>query len=399
MKMTRTKQTILLALMTAFMLPAWAEDMPDEQKAYYEDRQRGYWFYEPVPVPVEEPEPPPLQPVAITAQPAVMKETPPKELAPRQMLRKIGEGWEDSLAVVIMNPTEENIKKYMEYTARVTAMVRFATKEYKQAMWTNPEYDFKNYMATGNFRGAIVRGAEIDRDRDVRLEKISKTHGLLYFMRSDCPYCQRFEPTIKEFADEFKFKVIAISLDGKGSKTFPNPSTHIDLAYELGVQGTPTIFVVDLERNEPKLANFGMTDLTTLKDKVIFAVDGETSPNTVLAVTPTDGKPGGGSEAFKENPLFATDPTALLQMAGVLGYPLPGQQGGGAGQALGGMPGFAGMNGGGANRALPSAGGMALPAGLMGVSPSMGAATPFGAATPQGAPIGAVTQQPFTGSR
>lgn len=52
-------------------------------------------------------------------------------------------------------------------------------------------------------------------------------YAMVFFFRSDCPYCHQFAPTLTQFTQQNNLFTYAFSLDGKGIPNFdvPMPAT------------------------------------------------------------------------------------------------------------------------------------------------------------------------------
>ena len=48
-------------------------------------------------------------------------------------------------------------------------------------------------------------------------------YALVFFFRSDCPYCHSFSSTLKQFTDINRMQTYAFSLNGKALAEFPVP--------------------------------------------------------------------------------------------------------------------------------------------------------------------------------
>src|SRR5688500_2328152 len=110
------KQALAIMMIALYGTAALAADTQQEaeSKSFYQDRQRGYWFYEPVPVPPTEEEVKKMQePIMVVAPTPAPQPQPPqakKTIEPREQLREMGKRWENLMAIAVMNPTPENIK-------------------------------------------------------------------------------------------------------------------------------------------------------------------------------------------------------------------------------------------------------------------------------------------------
>ena len=74
---------------------------------------------------------------------------------------------------------------------------------------------------------------------------------IVHFVRSDCPYCHRFNPTLKSVSEQTGIGVFVYSFDGKGDAVFPNvmpvnDAILKDFFAELP-QATPTDFIINTQ--------------------------------------------------------------------------------------------------------------------------------------------------------
>lgn len=74
---------------------------------------------------------------------------------------------------------------------------------------------------------------------------------IVHFVRSDCPYCHRFNPVLKAVAAEVGLNVFVYSFDGAGDAAFPkvapvNDRVLKDFFAELP-RATPTDFIVNTQ--------------------------------------------------------------------------------------------------------------------------------------------------------
>ena len=53
-------------------------------------------------------------------------------------------------------------------------------------------------------------------------DSINKRYALILFYRASCPHCQRFVPVIKQFSDQYGFRVYPYTVNGKSLPAFPN---------------------------------------------------------------------------------------------------------------------------------------------------------------------------------
>ena len=103
------------------------------------------------------------------------------------------------------------------------------------------------------------------------VKALASRYGLVFFLRSDCPFCHRFAQILKSFASRYGFSILPVSLDGKGLPEFPNPRPNALLASNLNVKVVPTVFLVDSVENILIPVSYGYTDASTLAKKILWA--------------------------------------------------------------------------------------------------------------------------------
>ena len=250
---------------------------------YYEAAGRGRHWYQPIPPPPEEATP--------DAPPAVPPLPVPAPLTPHEILQKQGEAWHEALARAVLHPSPEHYREYLRLTTAIQDQAqRFATG-FKHMIWQTPEFDYTltapvraEAIAANNQRALVQETAD--------LATLADRYGLVFFLRSDCPACQRFAPLLKTFAGTYGFSVLPVSLDGKGVPEFPAPKPNAFLAQTLKVDVVPTVFLVDPVRNRLLPVSYGFTDASTLAKKILWAAQRLRNDTTGVAVLATRGGDG-----------------------------------------------------------------------------------------------------------
>lgn len=74
---------------------------------------------------------------------------------------------------------------------------------------------------------------------------------IVHFIKSDCPYCHQFDPTLKQIAESLRIPVFVYSFDGKGDASFPEvfPVNEeiLRVFFAEVPQRTPTSFLVNVD--------------------------------------------------------------------------------------------------------------------------------------------------------
>ena len=195
---------------------------------FYFREQEGWFWYEREPELPPAPEaPPPTEPAA-PPQPPLAETAPegPRTLSAEWLREHIGE-YRD---LAIDDPTPENVALYL-YLQRVALdkSSRFAAAT-QRAVQLDPFLDEITQRPTATFAANLTNRQAGDQ-RDAALARIAERAGVLFFFRSDCPYCEAQAPLLKLLENRFGFSMLAVSLDGA-----PLPGGEFPSSAGIGVR-------------------------------------------------------------------------------------------------------------------------------------------------------------------
>ncbi|HGS5470887.1 TPA: conjugal transfer protein TraF [Vibrio parahaemolyticus] len=253
--------SLVIPVVTSAASPNKDVQHEESSKAYYNDRERGWFWYED---PAEEEEKEAVKPQAQAATPSQ------PVLSPREILKKQGEQWEDALATAILEPSRENYQNYLAMTAQIQQQSQEFATGFKQAIWVTPEYDY-TLQKPRTTQAIVANNQQELRLNEQELYRLSQENGLIFFFRSDCPYCHRFAPVLKKFSEQYGFTIIPVSLDGGGLPEYQYPKRNYDLGRKLNVEVVPALFMVNPDTNSVSTVGYGYSDWSTLTQKVLFA--------------------------------------------------------------------------------------------------------------------------------
>lgn len=231
-----------------------------KDKPFFEDRERGWYWNEVEPEPVEEKE----------EKPTPQSSTNVKILSPREQLKQQGEQWEDALASAILYPSQENYQNYLAMTAQIQQQSQYFAAGVKQTTIQNPQFDY-TLTSPNNPQAIIAKNEQREKQNVQVLNAVSQDSGFIFFFRSDCPFCHKFAPVLKKFSEHFGFTIIPVSLDGGGIPDFPYPKQNYDLGRKLNVSVVPALFLVQPETNKVATVGYGYSDWSELVSRVMVA--------------------------------------------------------------------------------------------------------------------------------
>ncbi len=104
------------------------------------------------------------------------------------------------------------------------------------------------------------------------MQRIAETAGVLFFFRSDCPYCEAQAPLLQLLASRYGFSILPVSIDGAPlpGGAFPEFRQDRGQAQALGVVSTPALFLVRPPDAVVPLSQ-GLLSLAQLQERVVVA--------------------------------------------------------------------------------------------------------------------------------
>lgn len=199
------------------------------------------------------------------------KNKPQDNISSTQVMTTLKNIHEEALNTSILNPTEQNIL----YERMLAVIYMDLAQKYQERAQMVVSHNPKiNYILKHPVDDAALKLQESmdDNQRDMRIKKLTKTHGLFFFFAGNCSHCRAFAPTMKRFAKKYGFEIIAISLDGTQLPEFPNFKKNNGQAEKLGVKSLPAVFAID-PKNGPQqsiLLSYGNVSVAELAEKLDY---------------------------------------------------------------------------------------------------------------------------------
>ncbi|MFG6371904.1 MAG: conjugal transfer protein TraF, partial [Turicimonas muris] len=202
----------------------------------------------------------------------------PKEVKPAPLdlksiptIEGLREERERRLNTAVMNPTEENMKLYLEANHFVQEKSALFADQWRRVAWQNPEYDFSARNPAANFAQVDLKN-ERNKQKALDLGSLSNEWGLVYFFKDNCRFCHLQSPLIKKLSTDYGFEVIAVSLDGSVNEHFPEslPDNGIGalLTKGQGIQQVPALFMVNREQTKSYLVSSGVVALEDILSRI-----------------------------------------------------------------------------------------------------------------------------------
>jgi len=173
--------------------------------------------------------------------------------------------------VAILKPTSENLLAYLEANQYVMDKSAYFADMWRRVVWANPSVDYNARFPAATFAQTAIK-EERDRTTDELLALLAKTHGLLFFFRSDCQYCHIQAPVLRMLADRYGVEVLPISMDGGPMPGLPTakPDNGISrvVTQGQGIDTVPSLFLVSRDQREVIALGAGVLAMDEIVERV-----------------------------------------------------------------------------------------------------------------------------------
>jgi conjugal transfer pilus assembly protein TraF len=212
----------------------------------------------------------PLRP-SQSASPSVAKPLPPKSIYEMRTGEDVGKELKRLRDVAIFNPTESNIYAYFKAQLWMfNNASRFADAT-KRVMWKNPDIDLS--VTRTNVSGALISERQRKEIGSTQLIKqLASNYGLVFFLRSDCPYCHDQADVLTLYRQTYGMDVLPITMDGHPISQFPDarPDNGISMALSSGkgIPTVPALYLVHKRTNSAVQIGYGILSMAELVDRI-----------------------------------------------------------------------------------------------------------------------------------
>jgi conjugal transfer pilus assembly protein TraF len=174
--------------------------------------------------------------------------------------------------LAVMDPTDANLKDYLELWQMTQEKGSVFADNWRRVVWQTPELDYSLKRPTNN---AAIKTYDSNREvnEERQLRALAKDHGLIFFFRSDCPYCHAMAPVLKMLSQKYGIEVLGVSVDGRGLPEFPNPQDGRAQAAGWDIERVPALFIGSKETGDKAAIGYGAMALSDIVNR-IFVLTG-----------------------------------------------------------------------------------------------------------------------------
>ena len=138
---------------------------------------------------------------------------------------------------------------------------------FQQTMLAHPEYDYAVTHPTSNLGAKITDEVRESQTVEV-INRLSQSHGLLFFYRGKSPYDLKQIPIIVDFCKRFRIQLMPISVDGATVPELLNSRMDQGQANRLGVRYFPALLLVNPANQRVSPVAYGLTTQDVLMERM-----------------------------------------------------------------------------------------------------------------------------------
>lgn len=187
---------------------------------------------------------------------------------PIQTMKSLQATLERALDTAILQPTPEHVKNYIQLQNKVNQQASLFSDVWRRLLWHNPDLDYSLQHPTSQLAKQAYADTEL-LQAESAVRSLAKTHGLFFFFKGSCPYCHRFAPILKHFAEYFGLSVIPITLDGGLLPEFPDARGDNGISGRLQVAQVPALFAVAPSEQSIIRLGYGLMSESELLQRVL----------------------------------------------------------------------------------------------------------------------------------
>ncbi len=234
------------------------------QAAFFEHQAEGWHWYHTPDIVLEEPK----EPEVAQTPSAVFK-------TPSEVVKAYQKALEARLHRAWVLPSFENVKAYQVMQQDLMQRSETFAKTWMQVVYQTPRLDYSLQFPISH----RARHVYLDQQKDYRhqtIKALSEDYGLLFFFEADCAYCRRFAPIVKQFAAQYGFSLLAVSVDGRTLPEFLEAQPDNGLMQKLNIEVFPTLLAINPKTQALLPLSYGFSSLDKIEERCMALIEGPT---------------------------------------------------------------------------------------------------------------------------
>ncbi len=173
--------------------------------------------------------------------------------------------------LAIMQPTQANVRTYLEAQTYVMDKSSLFADVARRVVWATPSVDYNSRSPTATFAQLSKKDMRSAAQAQT-LAELSRDYGLMFFFRSDCPYCHQQAPVLRLLEQQYGMPVMGVSMDGGTLPQFSDARRDNGISMIVsggqGIQTVPALFLVHRETRQAVQIGTGALAIDEIVERI-----------------------------------------------------------------------------------------------------------------------------------
>lgn len=198
---------------------------------------------------------------------------PQKALSPTEKVKAITERLHHLKAVMVLEPTVENIKAYQSYQKKIMDQSIEVASGWQKSLLLNPHLDARVERPASHM-GQQVTYQQNTKDTQKKIYALRHQYGLYYIFSGTCPYCKKMDHIVKMFSEKYGWTLYPVQIGDVPSAAFPNANRGEGFVKKLGIKHLPALIAFNPQNKKMVPIAFGLRTLDEIEMQLMVSMGG-----------------------------------------------------------------------------------------------------------------------------
>jgi conjugal transfer pilus assembly protein TraF len=227
------------------------------------------WYCDEAPQKPEKPKTEPVKPQPIEKPKEIIISKPKApEIEAYEQLQK---NLQDALKIATMNPTEANVKRWVELNNEVGDRSSNFADVGKRVIWQNPELDYSQRFPTSDIAKTAQRSALQQKKSQVFSNLAEQGWGLFFFFKDSCPYCHKQAPVLQFVKQDTGLPILPVTMDGSSfdaANALGNVMVDQGQSTVMGVRQVPSLVLGNVNTKQLVFISSGIQSAEEIENRI-----------------------------------------------------------------------------------------------------------------------------------
>lgn len=198
-------------------------------------------------------------------QPQEQQEPSQESLTSSQRLSKSRQELEQLLADAILEPSEENVLRYMAAHQYWLGRSAAFAQTWNRALLLNPTMDpTATNFATSQYGRQLQRTWEQEEQAQA-IKEMGAEYGLFFFYEGASKTSRAFSKVVKVFAETYQWSILGVSIDGILLEEIALNRVNNQITEKMGITVLPALVAIDPKTQKMIPLAFGLQSLDRIE--------------------------------------------------------------------------------------------------------------------------------------